>query len=115
MPILNVAVADAARETGLAALHQLAFVDKDFDVEHQGQLPDQRNHDASVQSFVWHHFGALDPEDICHVSSDPSCAEHLLRSRVGVAVADGYRSQPDLDPLHLGLRCSYGNPCLGQP
>ena len=77
MPILNIAVADAARETGLAA---------------------------------------LDPEDICHVSSDPSRAEPLLRSRVAVAVVDGHRSQPDLDlwsaldplnqqPVALRMRC----------
>ena len=45
MPILNVAFEAEARSIWLAALHQLALVDGDFDPEEQRQLAEHLNDD----------------------------------------------------------------------
>ena len=51
MPLLNVASVDEARSTWLAALHQLALVDGDFDPEEQRLLAEQLNEDFPLQGF----------------------------------------------------------------
>ena len=102
MPILNVAFEAEARSTWLAALHQLALVDGDFDPEEQRQLAEQLNNDCPVQDFDWNHWQAPDPEDIRRLFSlDPNKAEQFLRSAVVVALADGHLSQVELDLLQI--------------
>ena len=102
MPILNVAFEDEARSTWLAALHQLALVDGDFDPEEQRQLAEQLNNDCPVQDFDWNLWQAPDPEDIRRLFSlDPNKAEQFLRSAVVVALADGHLSQVELDLLQI--------------
>ena len=102
MPNLNVAFVDEARSTWLAALHQLALVDGDFDPEEQRQLAEQLNNDCPVQDFDWNHWQAPDPEDIRRLFSlDPNKAEQFLRSAVVVALADGHLSQVELDLLQI--------------
>ena len=58
MPLLNVASVDEARSTWLAALHQLALVDGDFDPEEQRLLAEQLNEDCPLQGFDWKHWRA---------------------------------------------------------
>ncbi len=102
MPILNVAFEDEARSTWLAALHQLALVDGDFDPEEQRHLAEQLNNDCPVQDFEGNHWQAPDPEDIRRLFSlDPNKAEQFLRSAVVVALADGHLSQVELDLLQI--------------
>ena len=111
MPNLNVAFADEARSTWLAALHQLALVDGDFDPEEQRQLAEQLYDDRPLQDFDWNHCPSLDLDAIRRVFSlDPNSAEQVLRSAVVVALADGNLSQSELDLLQtwdeaLGLNC----------
>ena len=110
MPILNVAFEAEARSTWLAALHQLALVDGDFDPEEQRQLAEQLNDDCPLQDFDWKHWRAPDLDEISRLfSSDPNSAEQFLRSAVVVALADGHLSQSELDLLQtwaeaLGLK-----------
>ncbi len=102
MPILNVAFEEEARSTWLAALHQLALIDGDFDPEEQRQLAEQLNDDCPLQDFDWNHWRAPDPDDIRRLfSSDPNSAEQFLRSAVVVALADGHLSQAELDLLQI--------------
>jgi tellurite resistance protein len=110
MPILNVAFEAEARSTWLAALHQLALVDGDFDPEEQRQLAEQLNDDCPLQDFDWKHWRAPDLDEISRLfSSDPNSGEQFLRSAVVVALADGHLSQSELDLLQtwaeaLGLK-----------
>ena len=110
MPILNVAFEAEARSTWLAALHQLALVDGDFDPEEQRQLAVQLNDDCPLQDFDWKHWRAPDLDEISRLfSSDPNSGEQFLRSAVVVALADGHLSQSELDLLQnwaeaLGLK-----------
>ena len=110
MPILNVAFEAEARSTWLAALHQLALVDGDFDPEEQRQIAEQLNDDCPLQDFDWKHWRAPDLDEISRLfSSDPNSAEQFLRSAVVVALADGHLSQSELDLLQtwaeaLGLK-----------
>ena len=100
MPNLNVAFADEARSTWLAALHQLALVDGDFDPEEQRQLAEQLNDDCPLQNFDWIHCQSPDLAEIRRLFSlDPNRAEQFLRSAVVVALADGHLSQSELDLL----------------
>ena len=100
MPLLNVASVDEARSTWLAALHQLALVDGDFDPEEQRLLAEQLNEDCPLQGFDWNHCRAPDCSDINRLfSSDPNRAEQFLRSAVVVALADGHLGQSELDLL----------------
>ena len=85
MPILNVAFEAEARSTWLAALHQLALVDGDFDPEEQRQLAEQLNDDCPLQDFDWKHWRAPDLDEISRLfSSDPNSGEQFLRSAVVV-------------------------------
>ena len=110
MPILNVAFADEARSTWLAALHQLALVDGDFDPEEQRELAEQLNDNCPLQDLDWNHCPSADVDAIRRVFSlDPNSAEQFLRSAVVVALADGHLSQSELDLLQtwdeaLGLQ-----------
>ncbi len=110
MPLLNVAFEAEASSTWLAALHQLALVDGDFDPEEQRQLAEQLNDDCPLQDFDWKHWRAPDLDEISRLfSSDPNSGEQFLRSAVVVALADGHLSQSELDLLQtwaeaLGLK-----------
>ena len=120
MPLLNVASVDEARSTWLAALHQLALVDGDFDPEEQRLLAEQLKEDSPLQGFDWNHCHVPDCSDINRLfSSDPNRAEQFLKSAVEVALADGHLSQSELDLLQtwasaLGLNSELINslvPC----
>ncbi len=96
--MLNAALDLEARTVWLAALHQLALVDGDFDRAEEQVLADQLNDDCPLPNFDWSHCQAPDLDEINrHFSSNPRIAEEFLRSAVVVALADGYLSQSELD------------------
>jgi len=100
MPISNSALGVEARSTWLAALHQLALADGDFDSAEQQQLAVQLNEVCSLQDLDW---TSCHPPDLDAIrrafSGDSKLAEQFLRSAVVVALADGHLSQVELDLL----------------
>lgn len=107
--MFNAALDDEARIVWLAALHQLALADGDFDESESQILADRLNDDSSLQPFDWNHCQAPDLDDISrHFSTNPKIAEEFLQSAVTVALADGYLHQSELDLLLTWARALVG-------
>ena len=112
MPILNVAFEAEARSTWLAALHQLALVDGDFDPEEQRQIAEQLNDDCPLQDFDWKHWRAPQLDEISRLfSSDPNSGEQFLRSAVWLLWLMGISVNPNLTYFkpgrkHLALKAN---------
>jgi len=84
----------------LAALHQLALVDGDFDGEERRMLAEHLAATLPDADLDWQSLPPVDDAELARVlAADPTVADQFLRSAVVVALADGHLSQEELDLL----------------
>ena len=91
---------DPSLQVWLAALHQLALADGDFDAEERRMLAEHLSESLPESALDWEAMGPVDDAQLARLlASDPTTAEQFLRTAVVVALADGHLSREELDLL----------------
>lgn len=96
----SIVVSDASVKLWLAALHQLALADGDFDVEERRLLTAHLSEILPDADIDWNALPVVDIEALAKgLAAEPGGEEQFLRTAVVVALADGHLSQEELDLL----------------
>ena len=96
----SIVVSDASVKHWLAALHQLALADGDFDVEERHLLTAHLSQILPDADIDWNSLPVVDIEALAKgLAAEPGGGEQFLRTAVLVALADGHLSQEELDLL----------------
>jgi len=96
----SIVVSDASVKLWLAALHQLALADGDFDAEERRLLTAHLSQILPDADIDWNSLPVVDIEALAKgLAAEPGGEEQFLRTAVVVALADGHLSQEELDLL----------------
>jgi len=96
----SIVVSDASVKLWLAALHQLALADGDFDAEERRLLTAHLSEILPDADIDWNALPVVDIEALAKgLAAEPGGEEQFLRTAVVVALADGHLSQEELDLL----------------
>jgi tellurite resistance protein len=96
----SIVVSDASVKLWLAALHQLALADGDFDAEERRLLTAHLSEILPDADIDWNALPVVGIEALAKgLAAEPGGEEQFLRTAVVVALADGHLSQEELDLL----------------